>query len=234
MKDWRIWLIIILLVAVVFLSWKSCRGKNDSEVVKRGDSAAAQVPGIIKMKDSIISTLNWQKDSVDALKIGLEEANQMLTEMSLFNERKIKLLTGILNTKRTDTVVTAYTETCDSLAVYANEQVRLTEEARYQYRQLDTLARYEVAIRDTAIEQLEIAHASLVDAFNVVRGSFNALKPRTEFYIGGTGVYNPAVWGAGGSLLLKTKKDKIYQASYIITNNKPMYQVGAAFKINLR
>lgn len=235
MKDWRTWAILILLAVIFFFTWKSCKEKKETVIVPDTKGTVDSLL-IVKRADSL--KLVWQRDSIQMEREMTEEEKNILTKQMLTDEGKIRYLNKVINALRKDSGQTIFELSCDSLSDVALRLVNANDSLRSVQAQLDELMRYEIAIRDTAIEDLDRGQSAALDAALKSAAAFDAYRkenrPRGVLSIGVSGQWSPQQFGAGPSLIYTDKRGRSYQAIYFITNGRPSYQGGIAYPIRFK
>lgn len=225
----------------MFLLFKGCGGRSvDADRVKKvTDSLVADKAAVVRELDSVKLVNKWVRDSA-ALALQEHTDNRtLLSDEIRKNEGRITQLIAQVRHARVDTSKPIYSYNCDELA-------DSTERLMVQNKEL---AEVNATIEDNYTQQLQQADTALAHAFAAferVSRNFdtciainNALRKDltragVQVYIGATGVYNPTTYGVGGTLMLKTKRDKLYGISGVLTNSGMLYQAQALIKISFR
>lgn len=237
---------IIIIAVVLFLLFRSCgqRATVLKEAQRAQDSLMndARAAREEKTRDSLAYV--WRRDSLDlALQEQKDNAGVLLGEVRR-NETEIKKLIARIrgeNVTNIDTS-TSIAECCAVAQVLADS----TERLMTQYYELEQAAytmednyQQQLANSDTALAQAFRAFERVSRNFDTCVSINNKLirdlrRAGLQVYAGVSGIYSPAIAGLGGSVMLKTARDKLYGVSYYITNNKPVYEARALFKISFR
>lgn len=128
-----------------------------------------------------------------------------------------------------------YIDACDSLRLKTIGLTGLVTQYEDDNAKMMELMSYEVATRDTAIEHRDAFNGALQrqleDCHAKIKTASDERKTGLWGGIGLLGNKTTPIGGGEGGLLLKTKKDKIYEAKYIITNKDWWVGVKTYFKI---
>ncbi len=179
----------------------------------------------------------WYRDSSEEQRQMHYDNAALQANVIRNNGKRINQLIAQIRSISDDSPRIAYQQPCEELADSVEAAQKQLSDLYATARLLETNYQQQFQQSDSAIADLRGSLRTAItqrDTCLAVVSRMSQDKPRNQVYIGATGVYNPLVYGAGASVMLKTKRDRVYQVGYLVTNDKPMYQVGALFKISFR
>jgi hypothetical protein len=223
--------VFVLVIVIAWLLFDKCG--------QRTEPKSANLQAVVdSLKAKIIDdSIRYATDQhlSELVQQGLQDDKDLLTSQILQNENRIRQL---ISSVRRDTNI-ILPDACPELADSAEVLLTQNKELREVNESIENNYQQQLGQADTALlnarERIRQALANF-DACQAINAALrdNLKRSNTQIYAGLSGIYNPVTYGIGGSLMLKTKTDKLYGVSYYLTNGKPMYEARALFKISFR
>jgi regulatory protein YycI of two-component signal transduction system YycFG len=224
------WIAAFILFLII-LGMQLCANKKLSEGVTKADYNA-----MVKAKND---TIKYHKDIIKADSAAINKAHMATAEQVEKSELYRRSLAESQNQvqRLADKVAAAkkekpdaswvavspnYVTGCDSLRLVAIDQNTKIDQVQQENKKTVELMDYEISLRDTALQHRDAFNRALLNQLDSCHAKVKVAvnQNRTELY-GGVGLLGnktSPIGGGEGGLLLKTKKDKLYEAKYIITN----------------
>lgn len=228
-------IIAVLVVGVIWLLLIRHCGNKPTEVVIPDTTASLDSVAKVKYADSM--WLVWQKDSIQGLKDLAEEYWKAAEGKQRDAESSATFWAMKYRLAKRDSLSTII-EPCDSLESIVGQLTQANSSLRGLQAERDKLHAHEIAIRDTAVADCDLAYLSAVDAAVKSNEAFSAYreqnKPRVQFYVGLAGSYNPHISSGGPVIGIRGKKGLMVMGGYQVGNGKPTYTGGFMVPIKLR
>lgn len=240
-NGWMKWALIAAILVIVFLFWRGCVGKSDKDLPPTPDTRP-QIDSLNELRKHDTLAYITERDSLAKIVENQQGYIGWIEGVQVSKEDRIKQLTKLITALRKDTGK-RYTDitldNCDSLVGVTNGLLATNGELRAERAKLDALHAQEIALRDTAIADCDVAYLSAVDyavkANEALSAYKQATRPRASLYIGAVGSSNVLYTVGGLGLLYRGKGGKtIVNGSYSVGNTKPVYGVGIYKRISFR
>lgn len=229
---------VVLILVVVFLAWKSCNTKSDTDL--------PPTPDFTGMKDSVQHIVDSVNKRADKNLDSSGNVNKLLTEFiqDLNTKQKDAESSATFwamkyRLAKRDSNIAVITESCDSVIGINSQLMGLNEKLRNEWAAKDANYQYQLRVADTLRGDMDLAYNSVVDLVvqsNETLDKYKqATRPRASLYIGITGGTNFTQASAGPSLMYRGKGGKtMLGASYEVGNDKPFYRAGIYKRISFR
>lgn len=240
-NGWMKWALVAAILVIIFLFWRGCVGKSDKNLPPTPDTRP-QIDSLNNLRKQDTLAYVSTRDSLAEIVANQQGYIGWIEGVQVSKEDRIKQLTKLITALRKDTGK-RYTDitldNCDSLVGVANGLLATNGELRAERAKLDALHAQELALRDTAIADCDVAYLSAVDyavkANEALSAYKQATRPRASLYIGITGGTNFTQASAGPSLMYRGRGGKtMLGASYEVGNSKPFYRAGVYKRISFR